>query len=208
MAEEVKKADPPEQPAPIPLRLTKKCPRKLCGLAVMIICGLALVVFLVYLIYHPKHPNYSVISLRFDGFHRAGNNQILSPSIDIIMRADNHKKAQIYTSKSSVVVKVAYPDIQLWSGALPVVGKPCKRITYFHTILQGSMLSGASFAAIKEKQRKRKIPLKVEMTVPVKYNVWFIKSKTHNLDVRCFVVVDDLSESPTMLYNKCYTSWV
>ncbi|XP_058079034.1 NDR1/HIN1-like protein 13 [Magnolia sinica] len=188
------------------------CCRCLCwtiGLLLLLVILAAATVAILYLIFRPKIPEYSVESLSIKGFNfNFSSDQTsltFSPEIDVSVRAENpNGKIGIYYEKGSSV-SVFYSDLELCNGVLPVFYQGTKNVTVFRTALtgEGVLLTGALHGTLAAQQRKGEIPLELDLRVPVKVKFGAVKTWTITVKVRCGLTVNKLAEDSRIISKTC-----
>ncbi|KAE8666661.1 hypothetical protein F3Y22_tig00112491pilonHSYRG00002 [Hibiscus syriacus] len=132
----------------------------------------AIAAAVIYFVYKPESPNYSVENVVIKGFNLNSSSPI-SPEFDITVRAHNpNDKIGIYYDKGSSV-EVYYEDINLCRGGLPAFYQPTNNVTVFKTALKGSAieLTNGALRALSDQQNKRAVPFRLKLRAPVKIKV-------------------------------------
>jgi hypothetical protein len=183
------------------------CRRCLCWTLAL----LALIVFLVgvtacilYLVYRPEAPKYSVDNLAIRGVNLTATGPI-SPQITVTVRARNpNDKIGVYheTGGSS---KLFYSGVNLCNGVLPAFYQPSNNVTVFQTELRGSdiVLSSQLHTALLTEQRQGRVPLRLNLEAPVKIKVGSVKTWTITFKIKCDLTVDNLTAGSTIVTKDC-----
>uniref|UniRef100_A0A5B7ABP5 Late embryogenesis abundant protein LEA-2 subgroup domain-containing protein n=1 Tax=Davidia involucrata TaxID=16924 RepID=A0A5B7ABP5_DAVIN len=183
------------------------CCRCLCwtlGLIALLIVLLAVAAGILYLVFRPKAPKYSVDDVAIRGFNLTSSSTI-SPEFDVTVRARNpNDKIGIYYQKASSV-KVYYSDINLCNGVLPTFYQPSNNVTIFQKALKGSkiLLTSAVNSALVAEQKQGKVPLRLNLKAPVKIKVGAVKTWTITVKVKCDVTVDKLTAQSKIVDKDC-----
>ncbi|KAA8544461.1 hypothetical protein F0562_022499 [Nyssa sinensis] len=183
------------------------CCRCLCwtlSLFVLVIFLIAIAAGILYLVFRPEAPKYSVDDVAIIGFNLTSSAPI-SPEFDITIRAQNpNDKLGIYYKKASAV-NVYYSDVNLCNGVLPTFYQPKNNLTIFETALKGSsiILTNAVHSALVAEQRQGKVPFKVNLEAPVKVKVGAVQTWTITVKVKCDIVVDSLTAQSKIVSEDC-----
>ncbi|XP_010521605.1 PREDICTED: NDR1/HIN1-Like protein 3 [Tarenaya hassleriana] len=157
-----------------------------------------------YLVYRPESPRYSVEGVSISGFNVTSTSPI-SPRFDVTVRSRNgNGKIGIYYEKGSSV-DVYYNDLDLCNGALPVFYQPTNNVTVFKTALTGAkiQLTSSMRKELRDRQSKKTVPFKLKIKVPVRIKVGSVKSWTVSVKVNCELTVDKLTTASRIVSTKC-----
>lgn len=195
--------------------------RRRCGFCCCLAWTTALLLFLLvavaaaagilYLIFQPKIPKYSVDGLSVRGFNlssAATDIATLSPEFDAAVRAGNpNRKIGIYYRSGSSIA-VTYDGVNLCHGVWPTFYQGKRNTTVFQTALTGSgiHLSAAVRHALVTAQRRAKVPLEINVEVPVRVKFGAVTTWTITVKVRCDVTVDKLTVDSTIVSKSCSVS--
>ncbi|KAG8050736.1 hypothetical protein GUJ93_ZPchr0009g1297 [Zizania palustris] len=192
---------------PVRRRRVRRACCALLGTVLLLVLLAAAFVGVVYLVFRPRAPSFSVTSLSIRGLDvLAPSSSSLSPQIDAAVRADNgaNKKAGI-DYRDGGEVTISYYGEHLAAGQWPAFYQAPNNVTLFSTVLTGK---GVGFT---EDQRKRlaaeqaagKVPLTVEATVPVRVRFGKVL-RTWTVDVKstCQVTVDKLADKAAAAENR------
>ncbi|KAI3834852.1 hypothetical protein MKW98_015965 [Papaver atlanticum] len=184
---------------------TRRNPCCCCFCWILSIIGLLILLTVIaavafYFIYKPKVPNYSVEKMSIKGFNFQGGSYLLSDQtfsleFGVTVRAKNpNSRIGIYYEKGSNL-SVSHTGADLCSGVFPNFYQPRNNVTVFETLLKTPSLQLSEIVrnGLYEEQRKRKIPLGVDIKVPARLKV----------GVHCDVIVDKLAEDTKVLSKKC-----
>ncbi|KAF5727564.1 protein YLS9-like [Tripterygium wilfordii] len=205
---------PPPENARRLEQLSRRKPRRgrccccLCALlavlaTVIAIAGIAAAVL--YLVFRPKVLDYSIDKVAIRGFNLTSSTSPISPEFDVTVRAENpNKKIGVYYLDGSSV-NVYYNEDRLSTGALPVFYQPSKNVTVFVTVLRdsGIVLTSSARKALADEQKKKTVPFKVGMKVPVKIKVGSVKTWKITVKVKCDVTVDKLTAFAKIVSQDC-----
>ncbi|KAL5719370.1 hypothetical protein ACHQM5_012159 [Ranunculus cassubicifolius] len=204
---------PPPSRLPYRARNPRKRSRCCCCCLCMLITLITLIVLsaifagVIYFVYNPKAPKYTIDNISIQGFNLSSPSSTYSPKMDVTVRAQNpNGKIGIYYVKGSSV-SVSHSNVgDLCTGVLPVFYQPTKNTTVFNTTLNdeaGSMmLSTENYQTIRDEQRKKQIPLRVNMKVPVKIKFGSIKTWKITVKVHCSITVDSLAKNASILSDR------
>ncbi|ERM99058.1 NDR1/HIN1-like protein 13 [Amborella trichopoda] len=204
---------PPPENGPHYQRSRKRrshCCRFLCyflGSIFALVVLLAAIAGISYLVISPKSPKYSIEKVAIKGF-TLGRDLTISPEFDVTVRAENpNKKIGIYYGDKNNV-DVFYSDVRLCNGKLPAFYQGHRNVTVFPALLVGSdvRLSTAVNGTLTAQLREGRVPLRLNIDVPVRVKVGAVKSWTVTVRARCDVTVDKLAVDATVLDNRCGVS--
>lgn len=173
-------------------------------LLVFLIVALAIAAGVLYLVFRPESPKYTVSDVAIMGLNLTSRSPV-SPEFDVIVLAENpNNKIGIYYLKGSSVT-VAYSGIELSHGELPVFFQPSNNVTDFHTTLKGSgvLLGNTVRSSLVREQRQRKVTFNLDVKAPVKIKVGAVKTWEITVKVKCDVTVDALNEKSNVVSKDC-----
>ncbi|XP_008802758.1 NDR1/HIN1-like protein 6 [Phoenix dactylifera] len=205
------KRDAGDQRAPLPqgttipvahAKPTKKkrscCCRCLCWTILTIIVLIILVAAtagILYLIFDPKIPKYSVDRLSISAFD-VDNNMTVRAGFDVTVTARNpNKKIGIYYEDGSYL-SVWYTDSSLCNGSFPEFYQGHRNTTVLNVTLTGETQLGSEILTeLQQQQQTGTIPLLFKGDVPVRVKFGSLKLWKMTFRVRCNLVVNSLSAS-------------
>ncbi|XP_022730972.1 NDR1/HIN1-like protein 13 [Durio zibethinus] len=164
----------------------------------------AILAAVVYFVFKPESPKYSVESVAIKGFNLTSSSP-LSPEFDVTVRANNpNDKIGIYYEEGSSV-KVFYEEVNVCNGALPAFYQPTNNVTMFETALKGSgiELSKAALRALSDEQNKGMVPFTLKLRAPVKIKLGSIKTFEITVKVTCDITVDKLTAASKIVSKDC-----
>ncbi|XP_058196255.1 NDR1/HIN1-like protein 13 [Rhododendron vialii] len=197
-------------------KIARQKPRRSCcrcfccwtlGVLALVVFLLAAAAGILYLVFRPEAPKYSIEEIAISGFNLTSPSAI-SPEFDVTVRAENpNDKIGIYYGKGSSV-SVYYSDVNLCNGNLPAFYQPSNNVTVFQTALKGSkiLLTSAVNAALASEQKQGEVPFSIRMKVPVKIKFGAVKTWTITVKVTCEVAVDGLTTSSKIVSSDCKKS--
>ncbi|KAJ8766832.1 hypothetical protein K2173_008386 [Erythroxylum novogranatense] len=159
---------------------------------------------ILYLVFQPKSPNYSVQSLSIKGFNLSSTEPI-SPEFNFTIRADNpNKRIGIYYLMGSYG-DVYYNDVMVASGSLPSLYQGKRNVTAFSAALSGSSikLTSAVRKTMTEEERKGTVAFRLYVRAPVKMKVGAVKTWVITVKVNCEVTVNDMSVNSKLVSQNC-----
>ncbi|XWS74250.1 hypothetical protein CRYUN_Cryun02cG0199300 [Craigia yunnanensis] len=203
---------PPENASRYAHLSKRKAPRSTCRRCccclltsiLVILLAASIAAALVYFVFKPESPNYSVESVAIKGFNLTSSSP-LSPEFDVTVRAHNpNDKIGIYYEKGSSV-KVYYEDVNLCNGALPAFYQPTNNITVLNTALKASSieLTNSALRALSDEQNKGTVPFTLKLRAPVKIKVGSIKTWKITVKVTCKITVDKLTAASKIVSKDC-----
>ncbi|XP_059315006.1 NDR1/HIN1-like protein 13 [Lycium ferocissimum] len=194
--------------------LTKRKPHRSCccrclcytfSLLLILIIALGITVGVLYLIFRPESPKYSISDFTIKNFNLTSSSSPVSPQFNVTVRAENpNNKIGVYYRKGSSMT-VVYSDVSLCNGELPAFYQPTNNVTVFKTALKGSnvILGNAVKTELRNEQMKGKVPFKVNIRVPVKVKVGAVKSWEIIVKVKCDIIVNALTAKSKIVSKDC-----
>ncbi|CAE6113586.1 unnamed protein product [Arabidopsis arenosa] len=166
----------------------------------------ALAVGILYLVYQPHKPRFSVSGVSVTGINLTSSSP-LSPVIGIKVRSQNvnEKLGLIYEKGNEA--DVFYGGIKLGNGKFTAFKQPADNVTVIVTVLKGSsiQLTSSSRKELTESQKKGKVPFGLRMKAPVQFKVGEVTTWTMTVTVDCKIKVDKLTASATVITENCDT---
>lgn len=197
---------------------SRRAHRRRCGcccclawtaaLLLLLLVAVAAAAGILYLVFQPKIPKYSVDGLSVKGFNLssvAADLAAVSPEFDATVRADNpNEKIGIYY-RSGSSISISYDGVNLCHGVWPTFYQGKRNVTVFQTALTGSgiRLSAAIRDALVTAQSRRKVPLEINLEVPVRLKFGAVTTWTFTVKVRCDVTVDKLTADSRIVSKSC-----
>lgn len=204
------RGNPPEAPPrpsdqdTIPMMHSKSAKKKrsclcrcLCWTISLILLQLiiiAIIVGIIFLIFRPKLPKYSIDTLQVTDFN-LNNDQSLNATFDVTITARNpNKKIGIYYEGGSRV-RVYYSGTQLCQGALPKFYQGHRNTTELILPLTGQTQNATELLSRLQTQQQQLgyVPLNVRVRQPVRIKLGKLKLMKVKFVVRCTLQVDSLS---------------
>ncbi|XVE90573.1 hypothetical protein DITRI_Ditri20bG0088900 [Diplodiscus trichospermus] len=148
---------------------------------------------ILYLVFRPKLPKYSIDSLRISDL-RLNFDMTLYAKFDVKITANNpNKKIGIYY-KQGGRLSVWYTKSKLCEGSLPKFYQGHQNITKLDVALTGQTESGSTLmSALQEQQQTGQIPLDLKVDAPVAIKLGKLKMRKVRTLGECKLVVDSLS---------------
>ncbi|XP_042479553.1 NDR1/HIN1-like protein 6 [Macadamia integrifolia] len=199
------KGDPAVQqypPPPVVVVQSKKrrrsCCRCLCwtiSILILLVIIIAAVVGILYLVFQPKVPSYTIDRLTISKFS-INNDLSVSAKFIIRLKAYNpNKKIGIYYEDGSNLT-AWYTTTKLCQGSLPVFYQGHQNTTILDLELNGQIQDGTTILQeLNQQQQTGSIPLVLDAKVPVRIKLGSLKLMKMKPRVRCNVVVNSLSEN-------------
>lgn len=187
----------PYAPTKPPKRRSSCCKKCLCWTLALIIIQIIVVAILaaiVYFVFEPKIPKYSVDSMRITQF-TPGNDNSLSATFNVNITARNpNKKIGIYYEGGSHL-SVWYTGTKLCEGSLPKFYQGHRNTTVLSLVLTGQTQDASGLvASLQAQQQTGNIPLNLRATVPVRLKLGSLKLMKWKFLVRCRLNVDSLAQ--------------
>lgn len=170
-----------------------KCICWTLSLLVLLLTILAATAGILYLVFKPKLPNYSVDTLRIIDL-RLNFDMSLYAKFDVRITANNpNKKIGIYYEKGGKL-SVWYTDTRLCEGSLPQFYQGHRNKTVLNVSLTGQVQSGSTLmAALQQQQQTGRIPLDLNIHAPIAIKLGSLKLRKVKVLGQCQLVVDSLS---------------
>ncbi|XP_028800543.1 NDR1/HIN1-like protein 6 [Neltuma alba] len=197
----------PSQPIPrrtFPVSHSKPPKRKrsclcrlLCwtfSLLLILIIAVGITVGVIYLIFRPKMPKFSVDQLQVVQFNLSGSNS-LSATFDARITATNpNKRIGIYYEGGSNI-EAWYEETNLARGSFPKFYQGHRNTTALTVIMTGQTedASGLFNRLQQQQQETGNIPLNLKVKQPVRVKLGKLKLFKVKFRVRCRLVVDSLT---------------
>lgn len=170
-----------------------KCICWTISLIILLLIILGATVGILYLVFRPKLPNYSVDSLRISDL-RLNFDMTLYARFDVKITANNpNKKIGIYYEQGGRL-SVWYKNSNLCQGPLPKFYQGHQNVTKLDVALTGQTESGNTLmSALQDQQQTGQIPLDLKVVAPVAIKLGKLKMKKVRILGDCKLVVDSLS---------------
>ncbi|KAI4320251.1 hypothetical protein MLD38_033750 [Melastoma candidum] len=165
----------------------------LCFLMLLIV-AVAATAGILYLVFRPKLPKYSIDTLEITQFS-LNNDMSLYATFDVNITAVNpNKRIGIYYEGGSRIT-VWYQDSDLCQGALPKFYQGHRNTTILNVPLTGQTQNATSLLTSiqQEQQSTGYIPLTVRVRQPVRVKLGGLKLMKVKFLVRCRLQVDNVS---------------
>ncbi|GKV00202.1 hypothetical protein SLEP1_g12935 [Rubroshorea leprosula] len=177
-----------------PWRKVNRCLCWTICLLFLLIVAIGVSAAILYAVFQPKLPNYSVDKLQITQFN-LGSDSSLSATFDVTITATNpNKKIGIYYEGGSSL-RVYYTNTQLCQGSMPKFYQGHQNTTVLILPLTGQIQDGnALVTALREQQQQAgNIPLNLKVNQPVRVKLGKLKLMKVKFLVSCRLVVDALS---------------
>ncbi|KAJ4823953.1 hypothetical protein Tsubulata_016434 [Turnera subulata] len=163
------------------------------GLLVLLLVIVGATAGILYLVFQPKIPKYSVDSLRISDL-RLNLDMTLYAKFNVKVTANNpNKKIGIFYEKGGRL-SVWYTNAKLCEGSIPRFYQGHQNITKLDVSLTGQAESGSTLmTALQEQQQTGRIPLDLKVVAPVAVKLGSLKLRKVKILGDCMLVVDSLS---------------
>ncbi|KAF5188453.1 NDR1/HIN1-like protein [Thalictrum thalictroides] len=207
------KGDPTQQYPPIrrtipvihskPPKKRGCCCRFFCWtltLLLVLIILIAATAGILYLVFQPKLPKYSINRLRISEFRLNQDSSLYARFTVAITARNPNKKIGIYYENGSHI-SVYYNNTKLSGGSLPKFYQGHQNTTVLDVDLSGQTenANGLLTALAQQQQQQGGIPLNLKATVPVRVKLGKLKLMKVKTRVRCNLVVDSLTASNSLI---------
>ncbi|KDP45825.1 hypothetical protein JCGZ_17432 [Jatropha curcas] len=182
---------------PEPQKTRKSCCCKcICwtiGIIFFVLILIGAIAGILYLIFQPKIPKYSVYSLRISDL-RLNFDASLYAKFDVKITANNpNKKIGIYYEKGGHL-SVWYGETRLCAGSIPKFYQGHRNVTKLDVSLSGQTQYGSTLMqALQEQQQTGQIPLDLKVDAPVAVKFGRLKLRKVRILGDCNLVVDSLT---------------
>ncbi|KAG5239312.1 harpin-induced family protein [Salix suchowensis] len=170
--------------------------------AFLFLLGLAAAIL--YLVFRPESPDYSIERVSISGFNLTSSGPI-SPAFNVTVRANNpNNKIGIYYEKGSSV-NVYSDGVKMATGSLPVFYQDKNNVTVVVTSLKGTgiELTSGVRTALATGVRKGTVPFNLALRAPVKLKLGSVKTWKITVKVDCELTVDKLTASARIGSKSC-----
>ena len=170
-----------------------KCICWTVSLLVLLLIIIAATAGIIYLVFQPKLPNYSIDSLKISDL-RLNFDMTLYAKFDVKITANNpNKKIGIYYKKGGKL-SVWYTKTKLCEGSLPNFYQGHQNKTVLNVALTGqSQYGNTLLTALQEQQQTGRIPLDLKVQAPVAIKLGKLKLRKVRVLGGCLLVVDSLA---------------
>ncbi|KAJ3689254.1 hypothetical protein LUZ61_018418 [Rhynchospora tenuis] len=160
---------------------------------IILIVIIAAIVGILYLVFRPKIPHYSVDYLTVNNFSM-DNNLTVTASFDITVTSRNpNKRIGIYYLEGSKIT-AWYNTTELCNGTYPVFYQGHRNTTVVHLLLSGKpQLTNDLVSGIQSQLESGSIPITVKGNVPVKIKFGALKLFKITGKVNCHLLLDSSS---------------
>lgn len=191
---------PLQGPNPIP---QPKLPRKgncfckfMCwtmSLLVLVLILIGATLGILYLIFQPKLPNYSVQNIRISDLRLNFDMSLYAKFNVKIIAINPNKRIGIYYENGGRL-RVLYSKTQLCEGTLPKFYQGHQNKTVLNVDLTGQTQYGNTIMkALQDQQQTGRIPLDLKVDAPVAIEIGKLKLKKVRVLGKCLLVVDSLT---------------
>uniref|UniRef100_A0A5B6Z9C7 Late embryogenesis abundant protein LEA-2 subgroup domain-containing protein n=1 Tax=Davidia involucrata TaxID=16924 RepID=A0A5B6Z9C7_DAVIN len=179
-----------------PKKRSSCCRKCLCWTTCLIllqIIVIGIMAAIIFLVFRPKLPKYSIDGLRITQFN-LNNDMSLYATFNVNITARNpNKKIGIYYESGSRL-SAYYNGAKLCEGSLPKFYQGHRNTTVLDVALTGQTQNGTELlSSLQAQQQTGSIPLRLRARVPVRIKLGKLKLMKVKFLVRCSLVVDSLS---------------
>ncbi|WOL06025.1 hypothetical protein Cni_G14757 [Canna indica] len=164
----------------------------LCAVVVLVV-AVAAAVGVLYLVFDPKLPSYSVDRLRVSAFSVDASLDARATFQVTVTATNPNKGIGIYYERGSRL-RVLYAGYDLCQGTLPAFYQGHRNTTVLAVALTGAVQLGSSvMSELQQQQQSGSVPLEFQGDVPVRVKLGALKLWKVTSRVRCNLVVDSLT---------------
>ncbi|KAL5712564.1 hypothetical protein ACHQM5_014725 [Ranunculus cassubicifolius] len=178
-----------------------------CTLLSLLLVFLTAAILLAVFVFPPKPPEYSIEKISFRDLNLTSSSRN-SPTTNLILKVHNaNRKIRFNFTEPGSIAVITQSDIILTTGVLPMFYQPERSTKFTETTLTSSFVTlyrkDHDELLFQENVAKR-IPLKIDMKVPLKLCLFSMKSWTIKANVQCETSVDQFREDALhRLGEKC-----
>ncbi|KAF7816277.1 NDR1/HIN1-like protein 6 [Senna tora] len=188
----------PPQQHPKRKRPRSCCCKFLCwtiSILLILIVAIGITIGILYLVFRPKLPKYSVDGLTVSQYSVSGDNLSMTFNVNVTARNPN-KKIGIYYEGGSHV-SAWYMDTKLCEGSLPKFYQGHRNTTVLNLALSGQTQNATGLQNLLQEQLQQtgNIPLDLKAKQPVRIKLGKLKLFKLNFKVTCKLVVDSLESN-------------
>ena len=175
------------------------CCRFLCWLIsilLILIVAIGITIGILFLVFRPKLPKYSIDEIGVTKFDLANNNS-LSVTFNLTITARNPNKRIGIDYRGGSHISAWYNDTKLCEGSLPKFYQGHHNTTVLNIPLSGQTqdASGLRDALLQQLQQNGNVPLRLRAKQPVRIKLGKLKLPKVTFRVRCRIVVDSLNSN-------------
>nr|XP_010917454.1 NDR1/HIN1-like protein 6 [Elaeis guineensis] len=160
---------------------------------IILIILVAATLGILYLIFDPKLPKYSVDRLAVSAF-TVDTNLTAHASFDVTVTAENPNKGIGIYYEGGSHLSVWYSGFSLCEGVFPEFYQGHRNTTVLTVVMKGeAQLGSTEMAALQQQQTTGMVPLDFKGDVPVRVKLGSLKLWKVTSRVRCNLVVDSLT---------------
>ncbi|KAB1211120.1 Protein YLS9 [Morella rubra] len=199
---EEKYVPPPKRTIPVthsrPPKRRSSCCKCMCwtvSFLVLLVIIIGAVVGILFLVFQPKIPKFSVDKLQVTQYNSDSNSDTLSATFDLTVTTRNpNKHIGIYYVSGSRI-SVWYTDKELVQGALPVFYQGHRNTTVLNLTMSGTTQNATVLLSTIQQQQQStgSVPLTIKANQPVKIKLGKLKLFKIRFRVRCTLLVDSLT---------------
>jgi Late embryogenesis abundant protein len=191
-------------------RALRHCNRCLCAGLCLVILTVVVILAIMYFIYRPKALTYTLTSITISGFGPLSSSGLtpLNPSINASLQTGNPNKRISILYQMGGSISTYYDEVNLCQGEWPAFRQPPHNVTILEMDLMGSgvLLTSVTHDAILKAEDDNKVPLTVNVKVPVKIKFGVVTSWQITVKLSCDVIVDSLNGTATVLSRTCHAN--
>ncbi|KAF7805915.1 IST1-like protein [Senna tora] len=137
-----------------------------CCIFILLLLAFAATGFM-FLIFDPKVPSYQVENFSVKKFDIQNGNK-LNTEFTVVVKTHNPNEGISLEYGKDSEVNITYLDAQIGSGPIPEFRQPAKNTTVLEVVMKGrGDYSAQTHQSLMQDQKQGKIPLKVQVRVPV-----------------------------------------
>ncbi|KAK7276155.1 hypothetical protein RIF29_17289 [Crotalaria pallida] len=206
---------PPPSPPPSPLHSKPPKKRRSCccrffcwliSILLILIVAIGITIGILFLVFRPKLPKYSVDELRVSKFDLSNNNS-LSVTFNVTITARNPNKKIGIDYRGGSHISAWYNDTKLCEGSLPKFYQGHRNTTVLSIPLSGQTqdASGLQNSLQQELQQNGNVALNLKVKQPLRIKLGKLKLFKIKFRVRCKLVVDSLDQNNSIRIksNSC-----
>ncbi|XVF30032.1 hypothetical protein REPUB_Repub16aG0022200 [Reevesia pubescens] len=172
-----------------------KCMCWTLSILLLLIVIIGIIVGILYLVFRPKIPDYSIDGLQIAQFNLSSVDSSLSATFDVTITARNpNKRIGIYYEGGSHL-SAWYNETKLCEGSMPKFYQGHRNTTVLVLPLSGQIQNGTALITALQQQQQQtgNIPLRLRAKQPVRIKLGSLKLPKVKFSVRCRLVVNALT---------------
>ncbi|GLJ52111.1 hypothetical protein SUGI_1108420 [Cryptomeria japonica] len=164
------------------------------GSVLSIVVMLLIIAGILYLVFTPRLPNFSVERLETRSFNFSRDSGLSSEFYIAVLDKNRNSKIGIYYKEDNSL-GFSYSGVELCSGSFPGFYQGHGNVTLLETSLIGSNVpfSEELYLGVVSEENEKRVPLEISINMPVRIKAGLLKLPKMTVRVRCSIIVSGLS---------------